>query len=897
MSTVKRPILFAIGISLFWVVLYMIPAQASPPAQNEEPADPCFSRVALILDGQMDEALPLLETDFESTDDWEFCAFLLGRALNNTGFSYHQLGQFKEALAYYEEALKIRQEFGNRSGEGTTLNNMGEVLRNQGRYAEALNLAQAALAIRKEVEDLAGVGQTLNNIGLIYDAQGRHSEAQDHYQDALVIWLEMGDQREQGNTLGNIGYSLHLQGKYSEAQKYYKDALKLKQDTEDRMGEGITLNNMGETYRSQKQYDEALKVFKDALGIAKEVGDRVGEATSLNSIALVNDALDRHDEALDVYEEALALHLITGYLPGAVSTLFNIGDLYKELGEIQHAADYYEQGMELLESLRATSGSEQARSSFIDQYSFLYTRVVALYSQNERAEEAFFTSERARARAFLDSLATGHVQLADDDADGLLVAEQEAYTARRDARGALAQAKDEYPLNTELISVLEEDLLAAEQAHKDVLQAIEARNDQLATLLPGRSSVLALRETQQLLDDQTSLVSYYLLGEGGSLAFIVSQDDFFMVELPEATKENLQFAVEDLHKWINKENPHPLPLQNLHKWLVAPLLDRIHTPQVGIIPHQFLHYIPFTALSDGQSYLGERFLLFNLPSASAYRFIQENTPPASPTTGKSALVFGNPDVSERGLVPLQYAEHEANTVAGLFNTVTFIGGQASEGGFWAKANEVNVIHLAAHGSYDQVDPLLSSIHLAQDAEHDGLLEAHEIYGLDLSMTELVTLSACETNVGSLSSGDEVVGLTRAFFFAGSPSILSSLWKVDDAATAALMEAYYRNWLAGKSKAEALQAAQAELRERLPSPFFWAAFVLNGDPGLNSAIPEVENVSTEEKAIGENAPVEEEAPGEIEPAGRTPGTGLCSSAGAILVFGISLWWGKARKRSR
>ena len=100
----------------------------------------------------------------------------------------------------------------------------------------------------------------------------------------------------------------------------------------------------------------------------------------------------------------------------------------------------------------------------------------------------------------------------------------------------------------------------------------------------------------------------------------------------------------------------------------------------------------------------------------------------------------------------------------------------------------------------------------------------------------MVLSACQTNVGALSAGDELVGMTRAFFFAGTPTVVSSLWSVDDASTEALMMAFYGHWQAGMGKAEALQAAQAEVRgnPQWASPFFWAGFVLNGDPGAHTA---------------------------------------------------------------
>lgn len=155
--------------------------------------------------------------------------------------------------------------------------------------------------------------------------------------------------------------------------------------------------------------------------------------------------------------------------------------------------------------------------------------------------------------------------------------------------------------------------------------------------------------------------------------------------------------------------------------------------------------------------------------------------------------------------------------------------------------------------------------------YDGRLEAQEVYALDLSATDLVVLSACQSSLGELSAGDELVGLTRAFFFAGTPTVLSSLWEVDDSATKELMVAFYRNRQARMGKAEALQAAQKEVSATYASPFYWAAFVLNGDPGTPPLAPATENVV-----------------GEIPEPPAKPGPGVYwGAAGLVIVLVVGI----------
>ena len=135
-----------------------------------------------------------------------------------------------------------------------------------------------------------------------------------------------------------------------------------------------------------------------------------------------------------------------------------------------------------------------------------------------------------------------------------------------------------------------------------------------------------------------------------------------------------------------------------------------------------------------------------------------------------------------------------------------------------------------NGALNSANPLFSRIFLNPDATNDGSLTVQEVYGLDLSHANLVVLSACETDLGVASAGDDITGLTRAFLYAGTPSVIASLWSVNDKATNLLMTSFYRHLSDGLTKAEALQAAQADTRAQFPHPFYWAAFVLTGDPG-------------------------------------------------------------------
>ena len=768
-----------------------------------------------------------------------------GTTLNSIGGVYHAQGKYEEALEQFNQALEISREVRDRAGEGTTLNNIGGVYHSQGKYEEALEQHQQALEIFREVEDRADEGTTLNNIGGVYDSQAKYKEALEQFNQALEISREVGDRVGEAGTLNNIGSVYRAQGKYSDALEQYQQALEIVREMGERAGEGITLNNIGLVYHNQGKYKDALKQYKQALFIFGEVG--YPEGPTLNNIGVVYRVQGKYEEALEQYQQALEIFREVGDRADEGITLSNIGWVYDNQGKYEEALVYYKQAMDVFESVRVTAGGDQERASFIAQYTSLYHRAINLYHQQGQEEDAFYTSERGRARSFLDSLATGEVQLSDEDLQELLTREGEAYAERESAQDVLIRARAQNPPDAELAE-LEADLEEAKEEYSQVQAEIDERGGKLKELIPGRSTVLDLPAVQELLDEQTTLVSYWLLGDEGTVAFIITQDSLAVVELPLATTENLTNTLTALYGWPNIQNPSPDTLLKLHEWLIAPLQEHLRTPQVGLIPHQLLHYVPFAALTDadGNRYFGEQHTLFVLPSASALEPLQETVAKTSQAKKQPALVFGDP--THEDMPPLRESAIEAREVAKWLGVQEYLRDKASEERLRSLANNAEVVHLSAHGVYSTTNPLdNSAIFLAggddKPSDSDGFFNAREVYELDLTATELVVLSACETTINDLSArdevavsaGDEVEGMTRAFLFAGTPTVVASLWPVDDESTKKLMLAFYRHWLEeGMSKGEALQAAQAEIREEYPSPYYWAGFVLSGDPGESTS---------------------------------------------------------------
>jgi CHAT domain-containing protein len=406
---------------------------------------------------------------------------------------------------------------------------------------------------------------------------------------------------------------------------------------------------------------------------------------------------------------------------------------------------------------------------------------------------------------------------------------------------------------------------------------------------------------QALLDDETTLLSYYVLDEK-ILSFVITASTFDVLEL-DLSREELAGRMRFLRATLHDGSAEPTrqAVQDLYRLLFAPLVDSIHTTRLIVVPHGALHYLPFAALQDPDTgqYLIERHALALLPSASVLPFVQSASEPAQ----GPALVLGDPITGEAGLSPLVFAEREAETIAALYGVQPRLGAAATERAVREQAGQASVLHLAAHAGYDPLHPLLSAIALAPDDEHDGRLEVQEVYGLDLAQADLVVLSACETQLGDLSAGDELVGLTRAFFFAGTPSVVATLWNADDAATAELMERFYVYLHEGKSKAGALRLAQLDVRAEHPHPYYWAGFVLSGDGGPPSQDGVVLSAPTP-------APAPETTPPDAsDPAWRSGLQGVPAwtwaalGAGVVVVLGLGValmagvGWALVRRRKR
>ncbi len=558
------------------------------------------------------------------------------------------------------------------------------------------------------------------------------------------------------------------------------------------------LLDLGRAYRLAGRFDDALEQYNEATTHLKSGGTRaIQEFQLYSNLGEVYAAQKQFPLALENLNKALALAEKQGRSAGISSASARLAGMLRQTGKVADALPYYQKAIEQTESIRSRLQSEQYRQSFFEGGLDAYVSMMGVLLELGRPEDAFNYSERARSRTFLDVLGS-KIQLA---RSGTLLEQERALQARISVLQAMAEGQDGDSVET---AELRKQLAEAQQAYNEYLAKVRTENKEQASLMSVEP--LTLQQVQERLDPGVTLLEYFVANNNVWL-WVVEKDRFQFVSTSMSKKELVSKVTQlrdTIYQFGEKEKFNGLS-QELYKLLVQPALSSIHGKELIIVPHDVLHYLPFQALqsSDGR-YLIEKYPIYYLSSASLLQFTQEKRR----AKGGNVLAFGNPDLgdSEKNL---EYAELEAKEVKAAYpEGRVFLGKEATEAKSKTLSPSQDIIHFATHAELKEDDPLSSAILLAKDDKEDGRLEVREIFGMTLK-ADLVVLSGCDTALGKLSTGDELVGLTRAFIYAGTPSVIASLWSVDDSSTAQLMASFYKN-LKTMTKSEALRQAQLQL---------------------------------------------------------------------------------------
>jgi len=723
------------------------------------------------------------------------------------------VGKYKEVIDWFEKFLASRdwsvpQKYGYLRVGGKVSNwsdlrgTLGSVyLRLALLYYRLGDMDKARKYLEKGerfvLHDLFNVFTEMINSWPLYAGEGQ--KKRDDQRDWLY-WMSMISSENWGNGLGN---SYLVFKEYEKAEKYLK---KLMQEFKKKRGalQGQSIQE----YFTKSSLD--FKYFGFFYTYAK----------TLYELGLTTQAQKE-------YLKVLSTPHIQSNSFFYWNSLFDLGRIALAQGSHREAIHYFKQTIEVIEQQRSTLASESTKIGFVSDKQQVYLKMVAALIENGQYEKAFSYAERAKSRALVDLLASKKVFKVEnpDRAGAVRQILEEMQAAERRSRFSPHQQEEKN--NT--IQMIERNRGIA-IAQKNNLSAIDQELASLVSVTPPNA-----QELKSLIPPGETLLEYY--GTDDELfAFVVDNKAIRGMKI---NGNGLSREVRLLRKKLTQASAQARSIhiksrrgeaitdiqmtgRKIYEKIISPVLALIKTSNITIVPHGVLHYLPFGALYNGRNYLLDEYKIRVLPSASVMPFLKDraNRHP------QKLLALGNPDLDDPAL-NLPGAEEEALAITKIFSGAKlFTGKQATETLVKTAGGDFQYLHFATHGIFNPEKPLTSGLLLSGDGINDGTLTVSELYEISLP-ADLVTLSACETALGRISSGDDVVGFTRGFLYAGASSIVSSLWKVDDAATSQLMQQFYDN-LAKNDTLNALRDAQLHIKNNYnPHPYYWAAFQLTG----------------------------------------------------------------------
>lgn len=782
------------------------PIEEGPQEQQEKVKDltgPEKPRDAVIK-GEVREALKAAEgtaLEEEKRNNWEEAAKAYVQASNLARIT----GQLQKAISYGNKAFELGEKAGSPALQARATMQLGSALRFVRQQAKSKEILQKGIEIAKQVPP------------------GPFKEALEAnlYRELGTGFMREGDAQK---AVEYLSYSLQAQ---ESRLTFFTTARRAKPQAIENAQQRVvgTLERLGTAHQRAGNAAEAIKSFERGINIIKESGLKSPSESNLYQ-GLGHLYLNQKDypRALENLQKALELAERAGQVPPIQRASSDIGNVFLQTQRPAEAIPYFKKAIDTIESTRSLLESEELRSSFFEDKGQIYGGIILAHLAANNVEEAFNYNERARSRAFLDILGS-RVQLA----RGGLLNEERALQARISALQArmTVGAGDGDEEDGEFDRrQLRQELEAAQKAYTDFLARVRKEDKEHASLMTVEP--LTLKQLQEMLDPGVSLLEYFVV-RGRAVLWVVERDRVNLVRLSLNRSDLISKvgALRDSIYQVGEKDKFKQISQELYRVLIEPALPHIRGKELVIIPNDVLHYLPYQALLSSQGrYLVQDYPIYYLSSASLMQFTREKRR-ASRGSGERALVMGNPSLGDQAY-DLRFAEREAREIGRVYpESAVYLKSEATKPRAVSLSPDYDILHFAVHGELNQDDPMSSGLLLAGGEKGDGKLKASEIFSLNLK-ADTVVLSACETGLGKITNGDEIIGLTRAFIYAGTPSVITTLWKVNDRASYELMREFYSN-LKTQKKSEALRQAQLKTMQQFPEPFFWAAYGLTGEP--------------------------------------------------------------------
>ena len=689
-----------------------------------------------------------------------------GAAYTNLGIAYRFLGDYKKAIEFHQQSLSIAKGIGDKGTEGAVYGNLGCVYGCLGDYKKEIEFQGQSLSIAKEIGHKATEQNAYTNLGTAYRNLGDYKEATEFHQQSLSIAKEIGDKRSEGGAYTNLGIAYDYLGDYNKAIEFYQQSLSIAKEIGDKGSEGAAYNSLGIAYYHLGDYKKAIEFHQQSLSIAKEIREKALE---------------------------LKVH-------------GNLGHCFQKLHDFRTAEECYESSIKVFEEMRfLLQEKDEWKICFRDQLK-TYSNLWIVQLLQSKTKEALLTAERGRAQALADLMESQY-----------------------GVKSTPSASKERIERITNISSLVSSPTTFLVEAFPSVFFWV---------LHKGQEWQCTAKKINHTLESLTNKMYKQIVPKQiGVLQLNAGCEDRSLDDPDDETVEDLSDRGTN-DKEFTSSQAEGDALRELYDVVIAPISHLIKDEELIIVPDGSSFLIPYAALLDQNSrYLSERLRIRLAPSLTSLRLLSECPEERHCTSG--ALLVGDPWIEtvrlksrekQKPYTQLPCAEKEVKMIGKILNVEPLIGKNATKDQVLRKLNSVSLVHIAAHGSAERGEILLSPNLGSSEPpeEKDFLLTMTDVLNAKLD-AKLVVLSCCHSGRGKIKA-EGVVGIARAFLGAGARSVIASIWAVNDEATLVFMRHFYEHLVKGQSTSRSLHEAMKMMQESddFNAVKYWAPFMLIGD---------------------------------------------------------------------
>ncbi len=771
-------------------------------------------------------------------------------ALDGLGLLAQFQGDYQRALPYHLASNLLLPAAGLEKRDSMSNYYLANVHLRLSNYDLAAVHANLALLHAEQAGSLFWQASAYYRRARIYRSFGLLAAAREDLLNAVQYFTAFGSIADISDSRYELAMVYIALGDYSNALSHLNEVVALEKQVGRRGDIAFAKHAMASAHVKEHEYAQALAAAEQALATIAGPNAYL-RSVIVSQLGEIHTRTASYKAAEHYLAQAVSLQEDMEDSLNYLTTQARLADLQNQTGQRQAAIDNYKALISGIEAERSRIEDTELRRGFLSLQARVYHAYITLLNELDleptaKNQQTLALAEALHARTLLDEFneIRNHQRKRMGKVNNL---RQYGHELRALANLYKQQAFDKSGRNEHLFSALEN--------HIESLLALppSTRLEHAAATAPPFSPTDAHTYQSLLTEDELALV--FLVGEKHSWLWLLARDRLDVKKLPPG--DELEFEVNEAIKLIGPRSQR----QSLHtsrkrqKEALAKIAARIfgghfstlaRYRHILVIPDGPLANLPLSTLvyPQSQNWFVESHNIYYAPSLSVLAKLRTQPQKPRQQQGTKALVVTDPDYANTvdprlkvsGLPRLWYSQREAETLDALLPDSTIINQRRATKKhiLGHPLAQYSVLHFAAHGYSHPSDAKLSSLYLSTgetDTEGEAYISAAEIADLTLR-ADLVTLSACDTALGKYIAGDGILGLSRAFFHAGSARVLASLWPVNDRATAELMRRFYQAMF-GETRlgpAAALTRAKLDMATSpdWQDPYHWAGFILQGE---------------------------------------------------------------------